>query len=197
MNSSELIVKSYYENIKHLFTRANIRVVGQCELDLIGINTEDGLNFYHIETTVSIADNFKKITNEQYDPEKEKIRSQSARQKKTAGYFIQKKFYSKDVLKSYTKLGIDKKKLKRIVVAWEFSDDAILELGKNNIETKSIKEIFQELVDFIALETANLDSDILKTLQLLVRTNIKMPEIVSNQVARKRRKERDLQLHIN
>lgn len=191
MNASEQIVKSYFEHIKHLFTRSNIKGVDQCELDLIGINTENGIKYFHIETTISIADGFSKITNAQYDPETEKIRVKSAKQKKTAGYFISKKFYSEAVLKSYEKLGIDQDNLERIIVAWGFDQDAITVLNNKNIQCKCIKDIFQELADHISLETANLDDDILKTIQLLVRSKIKMPEIVSNTTARKRKKIRE------
>lgn len=191
MNATEQIVKSYFEHINHLFTRSNIKGVGQCELDLIGIKTENGIRYFHIETTVSIADGFSKITNKQYDPEEEKKRVESAKQKKTAGYFIKKKFYSDSVLESYKKIGIDKNNLERIVVAWDFETDAIEALSKRNIQCKRIKDIFQELADHISLETANLDDDILKTIQLLVRSKIKMPEILSNATARRRKKERE------
>jgi hypothetical protein len=190
MNASEEIVKAYFEHICGLYTRTNIKGEGQCELDLIGVKIGPEISYYHVETTVSIADGFSKITNSIYDPKIEKIRTQSAKQKKTAGYFINKKFYSEQVLATYKSLNIDKENVKRIVVAWDFEDDAKNALSANNIEAKSIKDIFQELATHLALETSNIDSDILKTIQLLVRSGIEMPKIISNNKARKMKKEK-------
>lgn len=188
MKATEQIVRSYYEHIHGLYTRPNIKGCGQCELDLIAVKTAPVVEYWHVETTVSIADGFSRISNDKYDPEKEKERVQSAAQKKTAGYFIEKKFYAQQVMDTYQILGMENEKVKRVVVAWDFEDSAATALRDRGIEPKSIKTIFQELANHLSLETSDLDNDILKTLQLLVRAKIDMPEVLSNATARKRRK---------
>jgi len=191
VNATEQIVRIYYEHLHNVFTKANIKGSGQCELDLIGIKNDAEITYYHIETSVSLSDGFSIITNNAYSPEKEKERTSSASQKKTAGYFINKKFNTKEILATYKKNGIDKTKIKKIVVAWDFNEEAKNRLNRNSIECKSMKEILQEMVDHMSLETANIDNDILKTIQLLIRANINMPKSLSNATARKKKKERD------
>ena len=112
-----------------------------------------------------------------------------AGQRTTAGFFIEKKFFNQEVLATLRQIGCKTQNLKRILVSWEFDNDALKVLQDKGIECLTMKEIFQELADSLALETCDFDSDILRTLQLFVRAKPQMPEIHSVETIRRRKKQ--------
>lgn len=189
MNAAEKIVETYFRYIRRLFTRTSLKGAGQVELDLVGADpcVSPSL-YYHIESSVSISSSYSKITNKPYSEIREKQRQEKAGQRRTAGFFIQKKFFAKDVITTLELNGCDIKNIKRIVVAWKFDDDAIEEFNKKKIECLTMKTILQELVDKISEETCDLDSDILRTIQLFIRSEPKMPSIYSIQTLRNKKR---------
>lgn len=188
MNAAEKIVESYFRYIKELYTKSNLQGEGQTELDVVAVNPlVHPPIFYHIESSVSISGSYSKITNKEYNREKAKQRGKKAGQRTTAGFFIEK-FNSENMKKTYKKLGITKKQLNQVVVAWKFDPEAKKALKDNNIECLTMKDICQELGERLAEETKNMDSDILRMIQLFVRSEPKIPKIFSVSTLRKRRK---------
>ncbi len=189
MNAAEKIVEAYFEYVRGVFTRTSLRGEGQAELDIVGVDpNKNPPVYYHIESTVSISSAYSKITNKPYSFEDEKNRQKKAGQRCTAGFFIQKKFFAKDVEASLKKEGCALDALKRVLVAWEFDDDAREVLESKGIECLTMKQIFQKLADRLAKETCDIDSDILRTIQLFVRARPKMPKIYSVQTLRDKKK---------
>lgn len=189
MNAAERIVEAYFRHILNIFTRTGVRGVGQVELDIVGVDpSKSPPVFFHIESSVSISSGFSKISNKPFDPEMRKQKSRAAQQKTTAGYFIEHKFFSPGVEATLKKVGCDLTHLKRTLVAWEFDEEAQQRLEERGIECLSMKKILQHLADHLAFETSDIDSEILRTLQLFVRAKPNMPEIKSVQRIRQEKK---------
>ncbi len=188
MNAAEKIVKAYFEYVRGVFTRTSLRGRGQAELDIVGVNpSKKPPVYYHIESTVSISSVYSKITNKPYSFTEEKDRQKKAGQRRTAGFFIEKKFFTKEVESILKKAGCMLDALQRVVVAWEFDEDAKKVLEGKGIECLTMKQIFQELASQLAEETCDIDSDILRTIQLFVRAKPQMPIIYSVQTLRDRK----------
>jgi len=176
MNAAERIVEAYFRYARSIFTRTSVKGVGQVELDIVGVDPRmKPPTFFHIESSVSISSGYSKITNKQFDPSEAKLRQKAAGQRTTAGFFIEKKFFSQDVLETLRQIGCDTRNLKRVLVSWEFDEEAHKVLQGKGIECLTMKEILQELADYLAQETCDMDADILRTLQLFVRSKPQMP----------------------
>ena len=91
-------------------------------------------------------------------------------------------------MQTYRQLSIDPANLMRVLVSWDFQDEARQELESKGVQCLSMKTLLQELADRLARETSDLDSDILRTLQLFVRAEPTMPRIYSVQTIRKKKK---------
>ncbi len=190
MNAAERIVEAYFRHVRGAFTRTSVRGVGQVELDIVAVDpNKSPMVFSHIESAVSISSGYSKITNKPFSPSEAKLRQKMAGQRTTAGFFIEKKFFTQEVLATLRQIGCKTQNLKRILVSWEFDNDALKVLQDKGIECLTMKEIFQELADSLALETCDFDSDILRTLQLFVRAKPQMPEIYSVETIRQRKKQ--------
>lgn len=191
MNAAEKIVEAYFRHVKGLFTRSSLRGKGQSELDIVGVDPRTiPPTFYHIESSVSISSFYDKIINKPYDEIEENNRGKKAAQRTTAGFFINKKFFHENVIATLKQNGCDCTNIKRILVAWRFTTDAQQALEKKNIKYLTMKEIFQDLVNHLASETTNLDSEILRTIQLFVRSQPDMPDIYSIATTRKKKKQK-------
>lgn len=189
MNAAERIVEAYFRYVRGIFTRTSVRHVGQVELDIIGVDpNKSPPAFFHIESSVSISSAYSRITNKPFSPSEAKQRQKMASQRRTAGFFIEKKFFSPEVLATLKQIGCKTQNLKRILVSWEFDNAAQRVLEDKGIECLTMKKIFQELADYLAQETCDIDSEILRTIQLFVRSEPKMPEIYSVQTTRQRKK---------
>lgn len=190
MNAAEHIVEAYFRYVRGVFTKTSIRAVGQAELDIVGVDPRKSpATFFHIESSVSISSSYSKITNKPYTPIDEKQRQEKAGQRRTAGFFIKKKFNAPDVLATLRQIGCKKQNLKKVLVSWEFDADARKALEKKGIECLTMIKIFQELADRLAEETCDFDSQILRTIQLFTRSQPHMPKIYSVHKIRQRKKK--------
>jgi hypothetical protein len=188
MNTAEHIVEAYFQYVKRIYTRNNVKSESQTELDIIGVDpTVSPAKYYHIESSVSLSAAYSRITNNKYDAALAKERVAKSGQRRTAGFFIEQKFYSNAIANTYKLLGINSESLERIVVAWKFDTDAKVTLQGKGIVCMTMKEILQELAERLAVETKDIDSDILRTVQLYVRSEIAQPKIHSVATIRKRK----------
>ena len=194
MNAAERIVEAYFRYVRGIFTRTAVRGAGQVELDIIGVDTSKSPPvFFHIESSVSISSVYSRITDKPFSPSEARQRQKMAGQRKTAEFFIAKKFFSDEVLATLKQVGGKTKDLKRVLVSWEFDNEARRVLEGKSIECLTMKKIFQELADYLAEVTCDIDSEILRTLQLFVRSQPTMPKIFSVQTIRKRKKRNGLE----
>jgi len=113
MNAAERIVEAYFRYVRGIFTSANVKGVGQVELDIVGVDPRKSPPlFFHIESSVSISSGYSKITNKQFIPSEAKLRQKAAGQRTTAGFFIEKKFFSYDAIETLKQVGCDIQNLK-------------------------------------------------------------------------------------
>lgn len=74
------------------------------KIDLLAIDPRT-YDKYHIESGVSIAGGFSKLTTLQYDKERLKVRSHMAQQRRTLGYFTERKFSEPTVIQTLEQYG--------------------------------------------------------------------------------------------
>ncbi|MCZ6803106.1 MAG: hypothetical protein O7D86_04015 [Proteobacteria bacterium] len=94
LETTEKIVEAYVRYIKGWFTIPNIKCAGQLEIDLLAIHhfSDNQISRYHIESGISISGGFSRLTNKSYSDEDLKVRVKQAGQRRTLGYFIERKF---------------------------------------------------------------------------------------------------------
>lgn len=120
METTEKIVESYCRYVKQWFTIPNIKCKGQYEVDLLAVDTSSSkeLRRYHVECGVSISGSYSKLTDKPFSTEHLKIRVKQAGQRRTLGYFIERKFELPQVLSEIRKYGFVPGNYERIIVTW-------------------------------------------------------------------------------
>ena len=91
METTEKIVEAYVRYVKGWATIPNIKCPGQYEIDLLAIDPMN-LDRYHIESGVSISGSYSKLTVKPYNEKDLKTRIKAAGQRRTLGYFVERKF---------------------------------------------------------------------------------------------------------
>ena len=128
METTEKIVEAYVRYVKDWATIPNIKCPGQYEIDLLAINPVT-MERYHIETTVSISSGFSKLKDAPFDPELVKQRPHQASQRRTLGYFYERKFGMPEVIETLEHYGFEEGKYSKIIVAWD-AETAVIEKAK-------------------------------------------------------------------
>ncbi len=107
METTEKIVEAYVRYIKGWFTFPNIKCGQQMEIDLLAVDLSDEKNIrrYHIESGVSISRGHSLLTNEPYSPTELKVRIKTPKQRRTLGYFTERKFGHPAVLEKLKEFG--------------------------------------------------------------------------------------------
>lgn len=119
METTEKIVESYCRYVKQWFTIPNIKCKGQYEVDLLAVDTKSKrLRRYHIECGVSISGSFSKLTDKPFSQSDLKIRVKQASQRRTFGYFLERKFELEEVISELNKYGFERDNYQRIIVTW-------------------------------------------------------------------------------
>src|ERR1035437_1871105 len=100
METTEKIVESYCRYVMGWFTLSNIKCPGQYEIDLLAIDPspKSGSGLYHIECGVSLAGGYSKLTAKEFSRDRLKQRLEQAGQRRTVGYFVQRKFGPDEVI---------------------------------------------------------------------------------------------------
>ena len=172
METTEKIVEAYCRYIKNLFTISNVKIKND-EIDLLAVDTSKKSKTikYHIEVSVSISSGFSKLTANKYDPEKYKERNSQAAQRRTIGFFIEKKFGKKEHLEKLGELGFENGKYKKVIVSWGWTDEAKTIADNNKIELWDFRDIISEIGDFFKDDKTYFKDDTLRTLQLYIRAD--------------------------
>jgi len=166
METTEKIVESYCRYIRNWFTISNIKIKNN-EIDLLAIDiAKDIIKKYHIEVSVSISSSFKKLNDNEFSEELYKQSGKKAAQRRTLGYFIEKKFENKEVLERLSQMGFKKGNYSRIIVSWDFSEDVHKKAKEIGIELWDFKLLLVELGNVLAKENSYYIDDTLRTIQL-------------------------------
>ena len=170
METTERIVEAYVRYVKGWATIPNVRCEGQNEIDLIAIDPVS-LARYHIEVSISISQGFRKLTAKPYDPQKAKERVHHAGQRRTVGFFREKKFASKGVTKKLEEFGFKDGDYGKIVVTWGWEDAAAKEAAVAGIELWDFRDIVREIADRIHGSSEYFGDDTLRTLNLYIHAS--------------------------
>ena len=124
METTEKIVEAYVRYIKGWFTIPNIKCGQQMEIDLLAVDLKKKTEIqrYHIESGVSISQGFSLLTDDPYSPDELKKRLKTAKQRRTLGYFTERKFSHPGVLEKLEEFGFLPGNYTKVIVSWGWKD---------------------------------------------------------------------------
>ena len=170
METTERIVEAYVRHVKGWATIPNVRCAGQNEIDLIAIDPVS-LARYHIEVSISISQGFRKLTAKPFDPEKVKQRVHQASQRRTIGFFAERKFGAPTVVERLGEMGFKAGKYTRVIVTWGWEDGAAKQAKAAGIELWDFRSIIQEIAGRIRGSSEYFADDTLRTLNLFIHAS--------------------------
>jgi hypothetical protein len=168
METTEKIVEAYVRYVKGWATIPNLRCEGQHEIDLIAIDPVS-LERYHIETSVSGSQSYSRLTDKAFDPELLKERVKKSGQRRTLGYFIERKFGLESVKAELAKYGFVDGAYRNVIVTWDWTPEAQAMAGEAMIDLWSFQEIMREIAATIRHRRSYFTDDTLRTINLFVR----------------------------
>lgn len=169
METTEKIVEAYVRYVKGWATIPNIKCPGQLEIDLLAISPVT-LDRYHIESGVSISGGFSKLTNEPYSDEDLKIRVKQAGQRRTFGYFAQRKFGAQEVVKTLAQYGFKAGNYKKVIVSWGWTEDAATAAAEQGVELWDFRKIVVEIANASQDSRSYYTDDTMRTIQLFAKS---------------------------
>lgn len=169
METTEKIVEAYVRYIKRWFTIPNIKCGGQMEIDLLALDVSDPamINRYHIESGVSIADGFSRLTNKAFSAEELKERVRQAGQRRTLGYFTERKFAGPGVAEKLRAFGFLPGNYTKVVVSWGWDNDVPPAASQAGVDLWDFREILTEIAEKSRADRTYFTDDTMRTLQLM------------------------------
>ena len=165
METTEKIVEAYVRYIKGWATIPNIKCTGQFEIDLLAIDPKT-LKKYHIESSISISGGFSRLTTKPFSTEQLKERAQQAEQRRTIGYFAQRKFGAPEVIAKLEQYGFKHGQYEKIVVTWGWTAEAEIEAEHQGIKLWDFKQLITDIAGESGRSKTYYTDDTLRTLQL-------------------------------
>ena len=171
METTEKIVEAYVRHIKGWFTIPNIKCKGQLEIDLLAVDgsTENQFHRYHIESGVSISGSYSRLTNKPFSSEALKERVKQASQRRTLGYFTQRKFAAPSVIERLKDFGFLQGNYAKVIVSWGWDENVLMDASHAGVELWDFRNILNEIAQKTKAERTYYTDDTLRTLQLMVR----------------------------
>lgn len=171
METTEKIVEAYVRYINGWFTIPNIKCSGQFEIDLLAFdpNSKKKVNRYHIESGVSISSGFSKLNNKPYSKADLKIRVKTAKQRRTLGYFVERKFGDENIIKKLAEFGFYPGNYQKVIVTWDWEDDVPAAARNHNIELWSFMNILKNIAESTKSGKTYFMDDTMRTLQLMAK----------------------------
>jgi len=168
LETTERVVEAYVRYIKGWATIPNINCAGQFEIDLLAIDLVT-LDRYHIESGVSVSAAYSKLTAKPYRESMRKQRVKAAGQRRTIGYFIERKFGHPNVVATLKHYGFKKGNYKKIIVSWGWSDEAARVASKHRIILWDFRELMHEITDLLQTYRVYFTDDTMRILHLYSR----------------------------
>jgi hypothetical protein len=167
METTEKIVESYCRYIRQWFTIPNIRCKGQYEVDLLAVDTtKSRMKRYHIECGVSISGSYSKLTDKPFSTEELKIRVKQAGQRRTLGYFIDRKFNLPQVKEELEKYGFVDGNYEQVIVTWGSTSEARIQAEKNGVVLWDFRDLLNQIADAHKKHKTYFTDDTARTIQL-------------------------------
>ena len=166
--TTEKIVEAYVRYVKGWATIPNIKCEGQYEIDLLAIDPVS-VNRYHIESGVSVSGGFSNLTGDDFSLDMLRQRTKQASQRRTVGYFRDRKFTSPSVLAKLAEYGFTGENYERVIVSWGWTDAAKKQADEAGIQLWDFRHVMLEIANNASGRTYFTD-DTLRTLQLLIKS---------------------------
>jgi hypothetical protein len=172
METTEKIVESYCRYVMGWFTISNIKCPGQYEIDLLAIDPSSKASGtrYHIECGVSISVGYSKLTGKEFSRERLKQRLEQAGQRRTVGYFVQRKFGPEEVISQLEKYGFKRGGYSRVIVTWGWTDEAETEAEREGVILWDFRDILKAIADCCRGQKTYFMDDTLRTIQLFLKS---------------------------
>lgn len=170
METTERIVEAYVRYVKGWATIPNVRCAGQNEIDLIAIDPVS-LARYHIEVSISVSQSFRKLTAKPFDLKKSRERVHQAGQRRTIGFFKEKKFGSETVIEKLREFGFEPGNYIRVIVTWGWDGAAKDEAKAAGIELWDFRDMIREIAETIRGSRQYFADDTLRTLNLFIHAD--------------------------
>lgn len=165
METTEKIVEAYVRYIKGWATIPNIKCPGQYEIDLLAIDPKTN-HRYHIESGVSISTGFSLLTGKKFDEEIFKIPIHKPEQRRTIGFFLERKFKPRHVRQTLSKYGFREGKYKKVIVSWGWTEEAGKLARKHKIELWCFPDLLEEIAKSLKKKRIYFTDDTLRTIHL-------------------------------
>jgi hypothetical protein len=165
METTERIVEAYVRYIKRWATIPNIRCEGQLEIDLLAIDPGK-IRRYHIESGVSVSGSYSKLTNHPYSDNDLKTRVKQAGQRRTLGYFRDRKFGDKNVLARLKEYGFSNENYQKIIVTWGWQNGVEEAAKAEGILLWDFRHLIADLAAAFRNQRTYFGDDTLRTLHL-------------------------------
>jgi len=168
METTERVVEAYVRYVKHWATIPNIKCPGQYEIDLLAMDpvTSDR---YHIESGVSVSGGYSKLTAQSYSEDLLKKRGNAAGQRRTAGYFIERKFGHPNVVSTLEHYGFSPGNYVKIIVSWGWTDEAASVVTDHGIVLWDFRDLMKEIVAAVKTGRSYFTDDTMRILHLCAR----------------------------
>jgi hypothetical protein len=172
METTEKIVESYCRYVRNWFTIANVKCVGQNEIDLLGVEFRDNgqIKRYHVESSVSISGGFSKLTEIPFDPVAYRIPVRKPKLRRSIYYFIERKFSLASVVEKLASYGFTADNHERIIVTWGWTPAAKSIADERKITLLDFREILKQLKKRCEQSKVYFKDDTIRTIQLFVRS---------------------------
>ena len=169
METTEKIVEAYVRYVKGWFTIPNIKCIGQLEIDLLAVDicNPNEIRRYHVESGVSVSAGFSRLTNKPFSTEDLKIRVKQASQRRTLGYFTQRKFADPGVVEKLKAFGFMPGSYTKVVVSWGWEQNVPAAATQAGVELWDFREILKEIAQKSRSQSTYFTDDTMRTLQLM------------------------------
>ncbi|MBN2565588.1 MAG: hypothetical protein JXB46_07735 [Candidatus Eisenbacteria bacterium] len=170
VETTERITEAYVRYVRGWLTIPNIKCRGQMEIDLLAVDVSqpDGIRRYHIESGVSISGSFSRLTNKPFSPGDLRARVTEAGQRRTLGYFANRKFSDPGVLEKLKAFGFMPGNYTKVIVSWGWNDDVPAAAAHAGIELWDFKDMLKEIAQKSQASRTYFTDDTIRTLQLMV-----------------------------
>ena len=168
METTEKIVEAYVRYVRGWATIPNLRCTGQKEIDLFAIDPRTDER-WHIETSVSIASSFSKLTNDPYESGEHKVRVKGATARRKLGFFLQEKFLSASVTAKLADYGCKEGGIRRAIVTWDCKQGVEEAAQAHGIEVWKLPDLMRAVANQGREGSAYFGDDTLRTITLFAR----------------------------
>jgi hypothetical protein len=134
------------------------------------VSTDDRILRYHIESGVSISSGFSRLTNKPFSTEALKVRVKQASQRRTLGYFTERKFAGPGVAEKLKDFGFMPGNYTKVIVSWGWEEDVPAAAKQAEVELWDFKNILKEIAQKSRIDRTYFTDDTMRTLQLMATT---------------------------